>query len=56
VGIRVRVTRFDARAKLSQNKTPEVLERIITALEQDGPFSSPALAAEMRRERARASS
>lgn len=51
VGIRFRVTRFDARLKLSQNKTPEVLDRIIGALEGDGPFASPALAAEMRRAR-----
>ncbi|NEM91685.1 FMN-binding negative transcriptional regulator [Galbitalea soli] len=51
VGIRVRVTRFDARAKLSQNKSPEVLERILDALEGDGPYASPALAAEMRRVR-----
>ena len=51
VGIRIRVTRFDARLKLSQNKTPEVVERIIEALEGDGPFSSQPLADEMRRAR-----
>lgn len=49
VGLRLRVTRFDARLKLSQNKQPEVLERIIAALEGDGPYASPALAAEMKR-------
>jgi transcriptional regulator len=49
VGLRIRVTRFDARAKLSQNKTPEVREQIMTALESDGPYSDAALAAEMRR-------
>lgn len=49
VGLRIRVTRFDARAKLSQNKAPEVRERIVTALSGDGPYSHPALAAEMRR-------
>lgn len=49
VGLRLRVTRFDARAKLSQNKTPEVVERIIAALEGDGPYSSALLAEEMRR-------
>jgi transcriptional regulator len=49
VGLRLRVTRFDARAKLSQNKTPEVVERIIEALEGDGPYSSALLAGEMRR-------
>jgi len=55
VGIRLVVTRFDARLKLSQNKTPEVFDRIVTALESDGPFASPSLAAEMRRVRGDAS-
>ncbi len=49
VGLRLVVSRFDARLKLSQNKEPQVRERIIAALEGDGPFASPALAAEMRR-------
>jgi transcriptional regulator len=49
VGLRIRVTRFDARAKLSQNKPAEVREAIMTALEGDGPYSDAALAAEMRR-------
>ena len=49
VGMRLRVTRFDARLKLSQNKKPEVFARIVEALEGDGPYSSPELAAEMRR-------
>jgi transcriptional regulator len=49
VGLRLRVTRVDARAKLSQNKTPAVAERIIAELEGTGPYASDALAAEMRR-------
>jgi transcriptional regulator len=49
VGIRIRITRFDARLKLSQNKSPEVIEKIIAALEGDGPYSSQPLADEMRR-------
>jgi transcriptional regulator len=49
VGIRIRVTRFDARLKLSQNKSPEVIEKIIAALEGDGPYASQPLADEMRR-------
>lgn len=44
-GIRIRVTRFDARAKLSQNKAPEVREHVIAQLEAH----SPELAAAMRR-------
>ncbi len=47
VGLRLRVTRFDARAKLSQNKQPEVAETVIREFEQ----RNPALAAEMRRVR-----
>ncbi|MFC0678398.1 FMN-binding negative transcriptional regulator [Lysobacter korlensis] len=49
VGIRLRVTRFDARLKLSQNKAPHVRERILAGLEGDGPYASQALAGEMRR-------
>jgi len=51
VGIRFVVTRFDARLKLSQNKAPEVVERIIDHLEGDGIFASAPLAAEMRKVR-----
>jgi transcriptional regulator len=51
VGIRIRVTRFDARLKLSQNKSPEVIAKIIAALEGDGPYASKPLADEMRRTR-----
>jgi transcriptional regulator len=47
VGLRMSVTRFDARAKLSQNKAPEVADRIIGELDA----RNPALAAEMRRVR-----
>lgn len=47
VGLRMRVTRFDARAKLSQNKPPEVRENVATWFtETNGP-----LATEMRRVR-----
>ena len=47
VGLRLRVTRFDARAKLSQNKAPEVANRIMRELDA----RNPGLAAEMRRVR-----
>lgn len=49
VGLRLRVTRFDARLKLSQNKPPEVVERIVAALEGEGPYASKRLAEEMKR-------
>lgn len=45
VGLRLRVTRFDARAKLSQNKQPEVVESVIRAFDA----TNPELAEEMRR-------
>lgn len=47
VGLRMRITRFDARAKLSQNKTPEITERITAEFDE----RNPGLAAEMRRVR-----
>ncbi|TXK19667.1 FMN-binding negative transcriptional regulator [Homoserinibacter sp. GY 40078] len=49
VGLRIRVTRWDARAKLSQNKAPEVRARIREGLRGDGPYAHPALADEMER-------
>jgi transcriptional regulator len=45
VGLRMRVDRFDARAKLSQNKAPEVRDNITGHYER----TNAALAAEMRR-------
>ncbi len=49
VGLRMRVSRFDARAKLSQNKRPEVVASVIEHLDSSEPYGHPALAAEMRR-------
>lgn len=51
IGIRLVVTRFDARLKLSQGMAPDVVDRVITALESDGPYASRPLADEMRRVR-----
>jgi transcriptional regulator len=48
VGLRLRVTRFDARAKLSQNKSREVVDRVVEELQA----ANPALVDEMRRGRA----
>jgi len=45
IGLRLPVDRFDARAKLSQNKPPEVVDNITTHLAEH----NPALAEEMRR-------
>jgi transcriptional regulator len=49
VGFRLTPTKVVAKRKLSQNKTPEVVESVILELEGTGPYSNPALAAEMRR-------
>lgn len=46
-GLRLVITRFDARAKLSQNRTPDVVERTIEQLDA----RNPRLAREMRRVR-----
>ncbi|MEZ2391522.1 FMN-binding negative transcriptional regulator [bacterium RCC_150] len=45
IGLRMRVTRFDARAKLSQNKSPEVTKNITAHVAEN----NPELASEMRR-------
>jgi len=52
VGLRIPVSRFDAKWKLSQNKPSGVRDRI----EQELGAVTPALAAEMRRHRDRATS
>lgn len=44
-GLRLRVTRFDARAKLSQNKPADVRDNVVAQIEA----TNPALADEMRR-------
>ncbi|GAA2232626.1 FMN-binding negative transcriptional regulator [Herbiconiux moechotypicola] len=49
VGFRLPVTRFTAKVKMSQNRPPETVERIVTELEGDGPYASRDLAAEVRR-------
>ena len=49
VGLRIPITRFVAKNKMSQNKPAETVDRIIAELEGDGPYASPALAVEMRR-------
>lgn len=49
VGFRLVVTRFDARAKLSQNKTEKVVSNVIDELEHNAVYAQPGLAAEMRK-------
>lgn len=49
VGFRLTPTRVVAKRKLSQNKTPEVVDTIIAELAGDGPYANRPLADEMRR-------
>jgi len=52
VGFRMTVTRFIGKDKMSQDKRPEVVDRIRAELEAEGPYSNPELAARMREVRA----
>jgi transcriptional regulator len=52
VGFRMRITRFEAKEKMSQDKPVDIIERITTALDAPGPYLNPALAERMRRVRA----
>lgn len=49
VGFRLRPTRVEAKAKLSQNKPEHIVRSVVGELEGDGPYAQPQLAAEMRR-------
>ncbi|GAA3626490.1 FMN-binding negative transcriptional regulator [Microbacterium awajiense] len=49
VGFRLTPTRVVAKRKLSQNKSADVVERIIGELSGGGPYAQPELAAEMQR-------
>jgi transcriptional regulator len=49
VGLRIPVTRVEARKKLSQNRTEADRQSIISHLAGDGRYSHPELAAEMTR-------
>ncbi|WP_423920140.1 FMN-binding negative transcriptional regulator [Frigoribacterium sp. 2-23] len=47
VGFRMRVTRIQAKDKMSQDKPAEVVDRIVAALRRPGPYQNPRLAARM---------
>lgn len=53
VGFRLRVTRWQGKSKLSQDKPRAVAERVVQALGTDPHYANPALADEMRAELAR---
>ncbi|MFI9551011.1 FMN-binding negative transcriptional regulator [Nonomuraea endophytica] len=47
-GFRLRAERVEGKAKLSQDKTPQIAHNIIRALDADPSYANPALAREMR--------
>jgi len=49
VGLRLPVSRFVCKRKLSQNKDEETRRRVIDALREPGPYHHPELAEEMER-------
>jgi transcriptional regulator len=50
VGLRIPVTRFTCKRKLSQDKDDVSRRRVIAKLREPGPYGHPALAEEMQRE------
>jgi transcriptional regulator len=53
VAFRMRVDRFDAKCKMSQDKPDAVVDGILEGLSTPGPFHNPALESYMRASRAR---
>ena len=49
VGLRLVPTRIVAKRKMSQNKSPEIVETVLGELEGNGPYANESLAREMRR-------
>ena len=48
IGLRLTPTRIVAKRKMSQNKSPDIVETVLGELEGDGPYASESLAREMR--------
>ena len=49
VGLRLEIERFICKVKMNQEEDPVSREQVLKALEGDGPYANPALAAEMAR-------
>jgi transcriptional regulator len=49
VGFRMRVDRFEAKEKMSQDKPPAVVDRVLEHLRAPGPYRNPSLADRMER-------
>jgi transcriptional regulator len=49
VGIRLPITRFICKVKMSQDKDPQSRKQVLEALRGEGPYANPALADDMER-------
>ena len=49
VGIRLPITRFICKVKMSRDKDPVSRAQVLEQLRGDGPYASPALAGDMER-------
>jgi transcriptional regulator len=49
VGLRLPITRFACKVKMSQDKDPRSREQVLAALRRPGPYNNPALADDMER-------
>lgn len=49
LGVRVPITRFVCKVKISQDKDPQSQRQVLDALRGNGPYAHPALADEMQR-------
>ena len=49
VGIRLPITRFICKVKMSEDKDPVSQQNVLAQLRGDGPYASPALADDMER-------
>jgi transcriptional regulator len=49
VGVRLPITRFVCKVKMSQDKEPQSQQRVLAELRGSGPYANPALADEMER-------
>jgi transcriptional regulator len=49
VGLRLPITRFVCKLKMSQNRSPETRSRVLDELRGDGPYANPVLADDMER-------
>jgi transcriptional regulator len=52
VGLRIPISRFVTKVKMSQDKDPQTVQNVIDALRRPGPYHDPLLADDVERARA----